>query len=317
MRRHPRFGLLRSLMLAAGFCLLVVACGSEPGTDADATAEGAGLQLATDDTTETEQQEPLVVEPKAVIAPPDRDDDAAADGSPEESDTSSDTSTDSEADSPAETASSSDSGEVVDPAPTAVSFPDCSGGCNYVMEGDSITFGLIQWLWPKFCTDVGAATCINSGISGHRIDQMIETARGDVDVHLGSGDNDVLIFWGGTNDLWQKFHSEDPALGAAGAYQSTIDYIAERRANGWDYVIILTHPPMNPGVVQGWEQLNDLIRENEAGADTIIDVGPDPQLADPFDPVMRAPDGVHYKDPGRQVVVEQYLIPAVLELQAG
>lgn len=193
-------------------------------------------------------------------------------------------------------------------------FPDCSAGCNYVMEGDSITFNLSQWLWPKFCTDVSAATCVNSGISGHRIDQMMETARSDVDIHLGPGSNDVLIFWGGTNDLWQKFHSDDPAEGARGAYESTKAYIAERREKGWDYVVILTHPPMNDAIVAGWPVLNDLIRQNEAGADTVIDVAPDPKLADPFDPVMKSTDGVHYKDPGRQVVVEEYLIPTIREL---
>lgn len=198
--------------------------------------------------------------------------------------------------------------------PPTRTFPDCGDGCNYVMEGDSITFNLGQWLWPKFCAEVSAATCVNSGISGNRIDQMIETARNDVDVHLGTGGNDVLIFWGGTNDLWQKFHSPDPAEGARGAYQSTIAYIDERRAKGWDYVVILTHPPMNDEAAAGWRELNELIRDNAAGADTVIDVAVDPKLANPFDPVMKAPDGVHYQDPGRQVVVEEYLIPAIRQL---
>ncbi|MEM7272673.1 MAG: SGNH/GDSL hydrolase family protein [Actinomycetota bacterium] len=313
-RPGPAVARLRTVLVLAVVALLAAAaCGSER------TGAGGGLSLSAGDgaaDTATDEPGTLVIdggeEPGATVQPTDST--VAADGSAAED---ADPAADDGGDGPDETAQAP---EEEPPAPEQVearAYPDCSGGCNYVMEGDSITFNLSQWLWPKFCTDVGAATCVNSGISGHRIDQMIETARSDVDVHLGPGDNDVLIFWGGTNDLWQKYHSTDPAEGARGAYESTKAYIAERREKGWDYVLILTHPPMNPGIVEGWEVLNELIRTNEAGADTVIDVAPDPKLADPFDPVMKSTDGVHYKDPGRQVVVEEYLIPTVQALQAG
>ncbi len=297
-----------------GLMLVLSGCSVLESDDGDAVAAVESDDVsATDDSAvdEATAKDVLVVtgskNPGATVTTAPASDDSAENGAAD----------DGAADS-ATTETTETAGTSVAPDPevaaTDRAFPDCSAGCNYVMEGDSITFNLSQWLWPKFCTDVSAATCINSGISGHRIDQMMETARNDVDVHLGTGSNDVLIFWGGTNDLWQKFHSEDPAEGARGAYESTKAYIAERREKGWDYVVILTHPPMNQDIVPGWETLNELIRNNEAGADTIIDVAPDPKLADPFDPVMKSTDGVHYKDPGRQVVVEEYLIPTIREL---
>ena len=311
--KGPRRSVVAVLL---GLLLVLSGCSALESDDGDAVAAGKGGDVsATEDSTvdEATAKDVLVVTGSkndgvaVTTAPGEADSSGSAMADGEDSDSSTTTET---TDAPATSAPP----ETTAPTTSERAFPDCSAGCNYVMEGDSITFNLSQWLWPKFCTDVSAATCVNSGISGHRIDQMMETARNDVDVHLGSGSNDVLIFWGGTNDLWQKFHSEDPAEGARGAYESTKAYIAERREKGWDYVVILTHPPMNQDIVPGWETLNELIRNNEAGADTIIDVGPDPKLADPFDPVMKSTDGVHYKDPGRQVVVEEYLIPTIREL---
>lgn len=187
---------------------------------------------------------------------------------------------------------------------------DCSDRCVLVLEGDSLTFGFTDWV----CRSLANADCVNSGVSGARVDQMSDHAPNDVDPLASDSTNDVLVLWGGTNDLWQKFHSEDPTVNAEGTYLSIIDYVAERRANGWDVIAIMTLPPANPETVQGAEHLNGLIRQNLAEADIIIDVARDPGLADPFDPVLRAPDGVHYKDPGREIVVEQNILPELREI---
>lgn len=178
------------------------------------------------------------------------------------------------------------------------------------MEGDSLTLGLGDWL----CLQVATGACINSGIGGNRVDHMIETARNDVDIHLGSGDNDVLILWAGTNDMWQQHHSADPVANVEAAYGFISSYVSERRSKGWDVVFILTNPPANPDLIKGSDHLNDLIRANTAGADAIIDVGAEPKLANPFDAFLRAPDGVHYKDPGREIVVYEHLVPAIRSL---
>lgn len=189
------------------------------------------------------------------------------------------------------------------PPPAGGPEPDCTVSCNIAMEGDSLTVGLGN----RLCGAIGTGNCINSGIVGRRVDEMRVTAPGDVDNQLGGGNNDVVILWGGTNDLWQKFHSPDPATNAAAIYDQITAFIAERRAAGWDRVFVLTLPPMNPTYVVGTEPLNDLIRANGGGADGIIDVGADPRLADAFNPAMRAPDGIHFGDGGRAVVMEHIL----------
>ena len=187
------------------------------------------------------------------------------------------------------------------PAPTTTgSEPDCGVSCNIVMEGDSLTVGLGN----RLCSAYQTGNCVNSGIVGRRVDEMRVTARSDVDNQLGSGNNDVVILWGGTNDLWQKFHSPDAATNAVAIYQQIVAFVQERRDAGWDRVYVMTLPPMNQAFVVGTEPLNDLIRANSAGADGVIDVGTDPRLADPFNPAVRAPDGVHFGDGGRAVVME-------------
>lgn len=198
---------------------------------------------------------------------------------------------------------------VTAPPQAATGEANCKVSCNIAMEGDSLTVGLGN----RLCLAVKTGNCINSGIVGRRVDEMIVTARTDVDNQVGSGSNDVLILWGGTNDLWQKFHSPDPATNAVGIYENIKTFVAERRAAGWDYIYVMTLPPMNPQYVVGTEPLNDLIRQNGAGADGIIDVGADPRLANAFDPAMRAADGIHFGDGGRAVVME-HIFGAIGEL---
>ncbi len=198
---------------------------------------------------------------------------------------------------------------VAAPPQATTAEPNCGVSCNIAMEGDSLTVGLGN----RLCGAVQTGNCINSGIVGRRVDEMIVTARTDVDNQVGAEGNDVLILWGGTNDLWQKFHSPDPATNAAAIYEQIKIFVAERRANGWDRIYVMTLPPMNPTYVVGTEPLNDLIRQNAAGADGILDVGADGRLANAFDPAMRAADGIHFGDGGRAVVME-YILGAIAEL---
>ena len=192
------------------------------------------------------------------------------------------------------------------PSGQATPEPNCAVLCNIAMEGDSLTVGLGN----RLCGAVQTGNCINSGIVGRRVDEMIVTARTDIDNQVGTDGNDVLILWGGTNDLWQKYHSTDPATNAAAIYEQIKTFVAERRANGWDYIYVMTLPPMNPTYVVGTDPLNGLIRENQAGADGVLDVGADPRLANAFDPAMRAADGIHFGDGGRAVVME-YVLGAI------
>ena len=49
--------------------------------------------------------------------------------------------------------------------------PDCSNGCNVVLEGDSLTKGL----GSRVCNRLDTASCLNSGISGATVSDMIST----------------------------------------------------------------------------------------------------------------------------------------------
>lgn len=211
-----------------------------------------------------------------------------------------------------DTDASSDADEA---APTrdeqaAATGIDCTAECNIAMDGDSLTEGLGE----RLCLTVATGNCINSGLSGVRIDQMIESAPADVDNQVGAGTNDVLILWGGTNDLWQQFHSTDTEMNASAAYDQIAQYLDQRRAAGWDYTFVVTLPPMNDDEVAGRVELNELIRANAAGADAVIDLDADPRLADPFDPELREADGVHFTALGANLVAIDHLVPAIRSL---
>lgn len=298
-RARRRTGTLAALGVGLG--LILAACGGdadEASEAADLTAESSVQTTdSVDPTTETstEGQTLPTPAPNSIATT-----------------TTSQATTSSESSTPADTGvdSSSTTSAVTRPGPEGV---DCSTACNLVLEGDSLFHSYVDTL----CTELGTLTCVNSGIVGHRVDQMVETARADVDIHLGSGANDVLVLWAGTNDLWQKFHSADPTENATKTYDWMTTYLDERRANGWDYLFVMTLPPANPDIIQGDDRLNDLIRANGAGADAVIDVAADTKLADPFDPVLKAVDGVHYTDPGRWLVLFDHLSPAVKSLGSG
>ncbi|MEM9613049.1 MAG: SGNH/GDSL hydrolase family protein [Actinomycetota bacterium] len=190
---------------------------------------------------------------------------------------------------------------------------DCAEDCNIAMEGDSLTEGLGE----RLCLTVATGNCINSGRSGARVDEMVLSAPADIDDQVGADGNDVLILWGGTNDLWQDFHSTDPVANAAAIYDQITLYLDERRAAGWDYTFVVTIPPMDDATIQGRTELNDLIRANAAGADAVIDLAAEDRLADPFDIELRQSDGVHFTALGNNLVAVDHLVPAIQTLDGS
>lgn len=183
--------------------------------------------------------------------------------------------------------------------------PDCSSGCRVVLEGDSLTKGL----GSRVCNRLDTSVCVNSGISGARVDEMINTARNDVD-NLANSNKDVLVLFGGTNDLWQEAHSSNVSTNARETHSLLSEYVADRKAAGWDYIFIATIPAMRPSI-EGVSQLNSLIRGDLAGADELIDLGAEPRFADPFDPAYRNADGVHFVDGGADIISFDYFVPAI------
>ncbi len=204
-----------------------------------------------------------------------------------------------------ETAATPPTSRPTTTATPARNQPDCSSGCRVVLEGDSLTKGL----GSRVCNRLDTQICVNSGFSGARVDQMINTARSDVD-NIANGNKDVLVLFGGTNDLWQQAHSSNAATNARSTHSFLTDYVADRKAAGWDYIFIATLPPMRPSI-QGVSELNSLIRGDLAGADALIDLGAEPRFANPFDPAYKDPDGVHFVDGGADIISFDHFAPAI------
>ena len=185
----------------------------------------------------------------------------------------------------------------------------CEDPCNVVIEGDSLTRGLVDRLCNQV-TDLG--NCHNSGVGGDRTDEMLASAPADVDSRVGNGSDDLLFLWAGTNDLWQRFHDGDPQTNAEMTAAIIETYISERRAAGWDYVVLMNLPPMID-VVQGVDELNALIAGIDA--DAHIDLNADPLVSLGNENGFRTQDGVHFSREGYNYVMDTYYIPMVLELR--
>lgn len=185
----------------------------------------------------------------------------------------------------------------------------CSNPCNVAIEGDSLTRGLVD----RLCNQVAdLGNCHNSGVSGDRTDQMLASAPTDVDTQLGAGSDDLLFLWAGTNDLWQRAHGGDPTTNAEGTAVNIETYISERRAAGWDHIVLVNLPPMM-AAVEGVDELNSLIEAIDA--DAHIDLNGDPLVALGNANGFRDPDGVHFSREGYNYVMDTYYIPTVLELR--
>lgn len=196
-----------------------------------------------------------------------------------------------------------------EPAPKpAVEFT-CDNPCHVVLDGDSLTKHLVERLCNKI-TDLGA--CYNSGVAGDRVDQMTASAAADVDTHLGNSTNDLLFFWGGTNDLWKQFHDSDPERNAEATVRNIEQYLAERRDAGWDHIVVVNVPEMK-SEVRGVDALNQLLASSSF--DGFIDLAADPALALGNPNGFRNTDGVHFTPDGSRHIVDTHYIPMVEALR--
>lgn len=181
----------------------------------------------------------------------------------------------------------------------------CQTNCVIVVDGDSQPKSfLYSPLWKEFCAALNQTVCQNTGIAGFTTGELAKDVASRVDIHASSGPNDVYVLWSGTNDLLDGRSAED-------TYSTIDDFVESRRIAGWDTVVVLTHPPLDPGRLdpQTLQRFNDLLRQNGAGADFVIDIAGDAVFSDPFDQSLRQADGIHYKEAGNRIVVEDYLLP--------
>lgn len=198
-------------------------------------------------------------------------------------------------------------------------------GC-YCFDGDSRT-NLKRW--PFDAVDdahpAGSIACGGYGVgnwarSGWQVSEMASDASTRIDTQLGTGRN-ILVLWGGVNDA------------AAGATAQTIydrieSYCLDRRAAGWDKIIICTEIDAQSAALNAvnWHStiypaLNILLTAGYADfADYLVPLGADSRLQDALDTTYFDADALHPNATGQAVVqsiITPYLAAAGINTPAG
>jgi hypothetical protein len=179
---------------------------------------------------------------------------------------------------------------------------------NIVFDGDSLTAGSTatdpypSQLMRRFHPGV---EWVNLGIGGQRLKDMLDHAPAAVDplydAQLGQN---VVVVWGGTNDMRHWGHSPDVV------YSRLREYCLGRRQTGYT-VVVLTILPRSDGsypldLEVDRQTLNGKIRATWPGfADAIVDIGSDQLIGRPGSEVNArffSGDRVHLNDLGLSVV---------------
>jgi lysophospholipase L1-like esterase len=173
-----------------------------------------------------------------------------------------------------------------------------------VFDGDSLTIGTqatdpypsqLMRMWG------GGVRWWNLGVGGQGVADMLGDAAEQVDTKYDArrGRN-VVVLWGGTNDMALRLRSPQQVL------ELTRQYCEERRDQGFLMVVTTTLPRsgrIDPDDFEGRRQdLNALLRAQWRDfADALVDVAADPRLGDPGDEMDRRyfdADRVHLNDTG-------------------
>jgi lysophospholipase L1-like esterase len=190
---------------------------------------------------------------------------------------------------------------------------------NLVFDGDSISAG-----W---------------GATGHKLDQLVAAALdGDVKLHnVAEGGRPVIVCLQRYDSLVAPlydrsvrrnviaFHAGDNDIAAgrsaAETYTAFSAYVAAAHRQGWRVVVSteLRRADFAPELEDQLERYNALLRQNQAGADAVVDLDADPKLRDfayRKDPRLFTPDGIHPSE-GGYAVIAAMLAPAVRRVSGG
>ncbi len=178
-------------------------------------------------------------------------------------------------------------GSTIPSVPIPAGTYVAAGPINLVADGDSITAGLNVTPGLNYPAQVAfgldaRSTLTNKGVGGQTLVSMEADAATDIDPLISGTATNVLLAFGGTNDLLNT------AVGTVQTRLST--YCANRRAAGWKVLVGTILPRSDASVVDhtAWEAaritLNTWIRANYATwADGLMDFAADPRIGDDGD----------------------------------
>ncbi len=179
---------------------------------------------------------------------------------------------------------------------------------NIVFDGDSLTAGSTatdpypSQVMRGFRTGV---ECVNLGIGGQRLQEMLSNAPAKVDpLHRSYLGQNVVVIWGGTNDMRHWAHPPEAV------YSRLREYCLQRRAAGYAVVVLTMLPRTDgaypPNLEADRQTFNRLIRATWPGfADALVDMGTDPLVGlqgCELDARLFSPDRVHLNNTGLSVV---------------
>jgi lysophospholipase L1-like esterase len=140
-------------------------------------------------------------------------------------------------------------------------------GLNVVCLGDSITADVADvdlgsrtgWI-DQLQSAYPGATFANDGVCGNTLEQM--ASRQSALAAPVAGDTNVMIVWGGTNDLFsQELSGQAPD--AAPVVNALATVVGNAEAAGWDTYVVSTLPR--------WCTPQDVTDALNAGARTLVD----------------------------------------------
>jgi lysophospholipase L1-like esterase len=194
--------------------------------------------------------------------------------------------------------------------------PPCgSAACvNMVLDGDSISFG--AGASPGNRLDPRLVAALGSEIRSHNVAAggrpVFECLRLYPQLVAPLFDSttprNVIVFHAGDNDISLRHD-------ASQTYVAFTAYVAAAHQQGWKVVVSteLRRRDFRPSEETELLKYNDMLRQNKAGADAVVDFDADQRMTDMSfrnDPAVFSHDGIHPSDSGYAVLANM-LAPAV------
>jgi lysophospholipase L1-like esterase len=180
-----------------------------------------------------------------------------------------------------------------------------------IFDGDSLTSGFPEDAENSYPAQLAALLTgdtryDNFGVSGQTIVEMAADAATQADPYYsgdGSYSQEVVLVWGGVNDIHDAIDSAETIHANIAAYH------AARQTAGWKTVAFTianaahADKPVSFDATQA--AVNVLIRANwESYADALCDVQADARLSNPLDTTYFSADKLHLNSAGYGVVAE-------------